>query len=232
MNYYRHFASQTLAAGLRSPFIYLMSFLFSLIGVLLLKNLAGAGLRPEMMEFFSMALVFNVLAFLGYASIFGYAQGVFFHEKKAKTIAMTFCSPASLAEIFWGKVAGAVAGGFVLPTLVMLAAAALLAPQALAELSSWKMAAALGIVLITQIVYTAVTGMFMLTARDERGIALVLYCFGGAQVMLTALTRTAAGRTMFRGIIFQYAAITAGLAVLAAAAYFLWFSKIRVVESA
>ncbi|HCC47887.1 MAG TPA: hypothetical protein DEQ38_07205 [Elusimicrobia bacterium] len=232
MNYYRHFAAQTLAEGVRSPFIYLVSFLFSLVGVLLLRNLDGASLEPKMMEFISMALVFNGLAFLGYASIFLYAQRVFFQEKKARTLTMTLCSPASLGEVFWGKVAGLVTGAFIVPTLVMLAAAAVFAPRALLELASWKMAAALGIVLAAQIIYAAVSGMFMLSTRDERSVSVVLYCFGGAQVFLTALTKTAAGQTMFRGIVFQYAVITAVLGLLTAAAYYLYFSKMRVLESA
>lgn len=232
MNYYRYFAAQTLGEGLKSPFVYLMSALYALIGVVLLKNMAGAALDPKMLDFLSMALVFNGLGFLGYASIFGYAQSVFFREKKAKTLTMTLCSPASLGEIFWGKVAGLVLGGFVIPTLVMLAAAAVITPRALLELASWRMTAALGIVVAMQAVYAAVTGMFMLSVKDERSIAIVLYCFGSAQVMLTALTKTAAGQTMFQGIVFQYAAITAGLAVLAAAAYHMYFSKMRVLESA
>lgn len=232
MNYYRHFAAQTLKEGSKSPFLYLVSVLFALVGVALLRNLDGANLDPRMTDFLSMALVLNGLAFLGYASIFLYAQRVFFMEKKAKTLTMTLCSPASLKEIFWGKVAGLVIGGFLAPTLVMLAAAAAFAPYALAGFVSWKVAEAFAIVLAGQVLYAAVSGIFMLSARDERAIAAVLYCFGGAQTMLTALTRTAAGQAMFKGVIFQYAAITAGVALLTAAAYFLYFSKIRVIESA
>jgi len=232
VNYYRHFALRTLKEGARQPLIYLLSFLFSLAAVLLLRGLSGSALTPETADFVSMALVLNGLAFAGYLSVFLFAQTVFFKEKKAKTLEMTLCSPASLAEIFWGKVAGLVLSAFIVPALFMLAAAAVFAPQVLASLASWKMGAAFMITLAGEVLFAGVNGMFMLSAKDERGVAVVLYCFCGAQVMLTALTRTAAGQALFNGIIFQYAVITFGMALLTAAAYFLYFSKQRVVESA
>lgn len=232
MNYYRHFAAQTLGEGLRNPLLYLVSALFAIIAVLLLRSLADASLPSEKLELLRMTLVINGLAFMGYMGIFLFAHSVFFNEKKAKTLVMTLCSPASLTEIFWGKVLGVAAAGFAAPALFALAASAALAPRGLAELASWETAAALVIVLAAEIAYAAVNGMFMLTARDERGIALVLYCFGGAQVMLAAMTGTAAGQALFKGVLFQYSAITAVVCLLTAAAYFLWFSKIRVVESA
>lgn len=230
MNYYRHFAAQTLAEELRSPLVYLLSFLYAALGLILVALLGRSGLPPEKLRFFGLVLTLNGLSLLGYVGIFFASQRAFFREKKARTLTMTLCSPASLDEVFWGKVAGLTASGFALPALALLAVSAVFAPRAMAALASWEAAAGLLLVFAAQAVCAAVTGMFMLSAKDERSAAVVLYVFFGLQSALAALAKSAAGTA--GGPLLQYGAVTAATALLAGAGYRLWFSKIRVVESA
>lgn len=232
MNYYRHFAAQTLSEELRSPLVYLLAVLYAALGLILLVPLGRSGLPPEKLRFLGVALTLNGLSFLGYVGIFFASQRAFFREKKARTLTMTLCSPASLGEVFWGKVAGLTAAGFALPALALLIVSAVFAPRALAALASWEAAAGLLLVLAAQAVCAAVTGMFMLSARDERSIAVVLYFFFGLQSALAVLAKSAAGKALFSGLLLQYGAVTAATALLAAAGYRLFFSKMRVVESA
>lgn len=231
MNYYRHFARQTLGLGFEGPFVFLLCGLFAVVAVPLMRALGGIDIPEESMTSLRLALVLNGLAFLGYAGIFLYAQRVFFREKKEKTLVMTLCSPARLEEIFWGKVAGLVAGGFVIPALTAFAAAAVFAPRGLVIFAAWDTGAALLIVAAAEIAFAALNGVFMLTAKDERSIAIVLCLFGGAHTLLTSLAGAPERWSLFGSPLVRYAAITAALWLLTGAAYLFLLSKHRVMES-
>jgi ABC-type transport system involved in multi-copper enzyme maturation permease subunit len=232
MNYYAHFARQTLAEGLKSAYVYLISALFSILAVIILKNAYAAALLPGMMEALGNALVFNGLLPVSFISIYLCARPVFFAEKKQKTLTMVLCSPAGLAEVFWGKAAGLVLSAFLTPMFFVLASIAVFAPHAAAAMFSLKTLAALAIVAVIALAFTALIGIALLSSADERIVNVVVYLSAMAQFWLAKLTKAAAGRIAFGGVFFQYTGIMAGFIVLAAAAYFLYFSKLRIVESA
>lgn len=232
MNYCRLFASRTMADGLKKPFVYLVSVFFSIFSVLMMKNIGAANLTAKMTDFLSMAMIFNGLLPVCYISIYLCAHQVFFVEKKHKALTMVLCSPAGLGEVFCGKVLGLFLSAFVVPVLFMLASMALFTPHVLADLASWKALAALGVVCVMALAYTAVVGIALLSARDERIVSVALYGFVAVQFALSKLTKAAAGETMFKGVLFQYTGIMLGFVAVAVGIYFLYFSKIRVVESA
>jgi len=231
MNYYRHFAVQTAAASLKKPFVYLIASLFSVFAVLIMRNIGQAALTPRMLEFFSMAIIFNGLLPVCYISVYLCAQQVFFVEKKQRSMTMVLCSPAGLREIFWGKTAGLFLSAFIVPVLVMALFVGIFTPRETAALASWSALAAFGVVCGMGLAYTAVIGIGLLSARDERVVTVALYLFTAAQLGLTRLTKAAAGHGLFGGIVFQYAGIMLGLALLSAGVYFFYFSKARVVDS-
>lgn len=232
MNYYRYFAARTVADALKNAYVYLISCLFSLLTALLLRNIGHAALAPATLEFLTMALIFNGLLPACYISIYLSAYRVFFVEKKQRSLGIILCSPAGLGEIFWGKTSGLLLSSFLLPVAVMLLAGALAAPQGLYAVLSWRAAAAFGLVCVMALAYTAVVGMALLSARDERIVTVALYAFVSLQVGLGKLTKAAAGGGMWSGVLSQYAAMTAFFVLAVCAAYYFYFSKVRVLESA
>jgi len=232
MSYYRRFAAQTLKRGLKQPYVYLVSALFSFIAVLVMRKIGQVDLPARTLDFLGMAIIFNGFLPLCFISIYLCALPVFFVEKKQKTLTMLFCSPAGLGEILWGKTTGLVLSAFIVPLLFMLVSMAVFTPHVLASMASWKALAAIMIVAVTATAYTAIVGTALLTAHDDRVINIVVFALTLAQFWLTKLTQSAAGKSLFSGVLFQYAGIMCGFIAMAAAAYFLYLSKIRVVESA
>ncbi len=231
MSYFRYFASRTVKESLKRPYVYLLSILFSLLAVLILKKIGEACLTAKTLEFMSMAIIFNGLLPACFVSIYLCAVPVFYIEKKQRSLTMLLCSPAGLGELFWGKTTGLVISAFMVPTLAVLASLAVFTPHVLAVIATWKMLAALGIVTAMAAAYATVAGVALLTARDDQIINVVVFGLALAQVWLAKLTRSAAGAGLPGGVLYQYVGIMCGYMVIAGAAYFLFFSRVRVVES-